>query len=250
MDFNKIDDLNRKLKSMRPLNKTELKRLQSEFMIENTYNSNAIEGNTLTLRETALIIREGITIAEKPVREHLEAIGHKDAFEYMASLADKNAALTERVIKELHSLVLMNDAVNKGVYRSIPVIISGAAHTPPQPYLVPVQMEALIADYEDMKRSMHIIAAVSEFHLRFEGIHPFIDGNGRTGRLILNLELIKSGLLPVDIKFKDRSKYYDCFDAYYNDGHNPYKLAGLISQYETDELLKYISILEQKNGYE
>ena len=248
MDFTRIDDLNKKLKSMRPLNNGELKRLREEFMIENTYNSNAIEGNTLTLRETALIIQEGITIAEKPIREHLEVIGHKDAFEYMVSLADKNTALTERVVKELHSLVLIDDAVNKGLYRKIPVIITGAAHTPPQPYLVPIQMEALIADYESMKRDMHIIEAVSEFHLRFEGIHPFIDGNGRTGRLILNLELIKAGLLPVDIKFTDRSKYYDCFDDYYANSHTPAMLAELISQYEIGELLRYTAILEQKNG--
>ncbi|MCL2774832.1 MAG: Fic family protein [Oscillospiraceae bacterium] len=246
MDFTQADNLNEKLKSMRPLNSTELKRLREEFMIENTYNSNAIEGNTLTLRETALIIQEGITIAEKPIKEHLEVIGHKDAFEYMIFIADKNEALTEQIIKELHSLVLMNDAINKGVYRSVPVIISGASHTPPQPYLVPIQMETLIADYKVMKKDKHIIEAVAEFHLRFEGIHPFIDGNGRTGRLILNLELIKSGLLPVNIKFKDRNKYYDSFDSYYTNGHTTDVLAGLISAYETDELLKYISILEQK----
>ena len=246
MDFRQIDNLNQKLKSMRPLNETELKRLREEFMIENTYDSNAIEGNTLTLRETALIIQEGITIAEKPIREHLEVIGHKDAFEYMITLADKNTALTERVIKELHSLVLMNDALNKGVYRSVPVTIIGATHTPPQPYLVPVQMETLMADYANMLQEMHIMEAVAEFHLRFEGIHPFIDGNGRTGRLILNLELMKAGLLPVNIKFKDRSKYYDCFDSYYSNGRTPTALAELLAEYETAELLRYITILEQK----
>lgn len=99
-------------------------------------------------------------------------------------LADTNTVLTERVIKEIHSLVLMNDAANKGVYRSVPVTIMGATHTPPQPYLVPsFQMEQLLAEYEDIKRDKHIIEAIAEFHLRFEGIHPFIDGNGRTGRL-------------------------------------------------------------------
>ena len=119
MNYTKIDELRNKLKSLRPLNETELKRLRDEFIIENTYNSNAIEGNTLTLRETALILQEGITIAEKPLREHLEAIGHKDAFEYVIALADANTELTERVIKEIHSLVLMNDANNRGVYRML-----------------------------------------------------------------------------------------------------------------------------------
>lgn len=244
MDFTRIDALRNKLKSLRPLNETELKRLRDEFIIENTYNSNAIEGNTLTLRETALILQEGVTIAEKPVREHLEAIGHKDAFEYVIALADANTALTERVIKEIHSLVLMNDANNRGVYRSVPVNILGAAHTPPQPFLVPVQIEALLKDYDDMKQDMHPIEAIAEFHLRFEGIHPFIDGNGRTGRLILNLELIKAGLLPVNIKFADRRKYYECFDHYYSNGHTPETLCELIAGYEVEELEQHIKIVE------
>jgi Fic family protein len=244
MDFTRIDALRNKLKTMRPLNETELKRLRDAFMIENTYNSNAIEGNTLTLRETALILQEGVTIAEKPVREHLEAIGHKDAFEYVVSLADANTELTGRVIKEIHALVLMNDPTNKGVYRSIGVTIMGAAHTPPQPYLVPIQMERLLAEYQDMKRDKHSIEAIAEFHLRFEGVHPFIDGNGRTGRLILNLELMKAGLLPVNIRFADRRKYYDCFDHYYSNGHTPEALARLIAGYEMEELEKHIKILE------
>lgn len=244
MNFTRVEELRKKLKSMRPLNETEMKRLREEFIIENTYNSNAIEGNTLTLRETAIILQEGVTIAEKPVREHLEAIGHKDAFEYVISLANANTELTEKIIKEIHSLVLMNDVNNRGVYRRVPVTIMGAAHTPPQPYLVPVQMEQLLAEYESMKSDKYIIEAIAEFHLRFEGVHPFIDGNGRTGRLILNLELIKAGLLPINIKFADRRKYYDCFDCYYSDGHTSETLTQLITDYEVEELERHIKILE------
>ena len=243
MNFSKIDQLKEQLASLRPLNDTELKRLREEFMIENTYNSNAIEGNTLTLRETALILQEGVTIAQKPIKEHLEAIGHKDAFEYVVTLADTHSPLTERVIKDIHSLILMNDAINKGVYRSVPVRILGANHTPPQPYLVPVQMEQLIADYETMKREKHIIEAIAEFHLRFEGIHPFIDGNGRTGRLVLNLELMKAGLLPVNVKFADRALYYSCFDEYYSDQRSADSMTELISKYESEELQRYIALL-------
>jgi Fic family protein len=235
MDFARIDELRNKLDSLRPLNETELKRLREEFMIENTYNSNAIEGNTLTLRETALVLQQGVTIEGKHIKDHLEAIGHRDAFYCMVELADAKSVLTERVIKELHSLVLMNDAKNKGVYRSVAVAILGSAHTPPPPYLVHEQMEALIADYEGLRQSKHIIEAVAEFHLRFEGIHAFIDGNGRTGRLILNLELIKTGLLPVNIKFIDRGKYYDCFDSIDNEA-----LVQLICAYEENEIKKYI----------
>ncbi len=245
MDFSKIDELQKTVKSLRPLNQGELKRLRDEFIIENTYNSNAIEGNSLSFRETALVL-EGLTISEKPMKDHLEAIGHKEAFEFVIELADKNTELTDRVIKQIHSLVLMNDRRNAGTYRNIPVFISGAVHTPPEPFLVPTQLEQLIAEYPQMKTSKHIIEAIAEFHLRFEGIHPFIDGNGRTGRLILNLELIKAGFLPVNIKVSDRHKYYECFDHYYSNGHTPEMLTALIAAYETAELERYIKIIKGK----
>lgn len=243
MDFTKLDTLRARLGAMRPLNAAELNRLRGEFIIENTYNSNAMEGNTLTLRETALILQEGLTIAEKPVREHLEAIGHKDAFEYILKLADTELALTEREIRAIHSLVLIHDAENKGIYRSVPVKILGAAQLPPAPYLVPARMEALLADFEVWKRERPILAAIAEFHLAFECIHPFIDGNGRTGRLLMNLALLRAGLLPVDIKFTDRRRYYDCFDDY-SVSKSPDGMIRLITEYETEELERYIAFLE------
>jgi len=241
--MDKIAELKNKLESLRPLNTGELKRLRDEFVINNTYNSNAIEGSTLTLRETALILAEGLTISEKPIKEHLEAIGHRDAFEYVIELADSETKLSERVIKDIHSLVLMNDRENRGVYRNVPVMILGAEHTPPQPYLVPKLMEQLIIDYENMLSCKSIIEAIAELHIRFECIHPFIDGNGRTGRLILNLELMKAGLLPVNIKFADRAKYYNTFDEYYSSG-NSNSLADMITEYECSELERYINIIE------
>ena len=246
--FNEVDELKAKLAALRPLNSGELERLREEFNIENTYDSNAIEGSTLTLRETALILQENITIAEKPLKMHLDAIGHRDAFNYIIDIANENEPLTERRIKEIHTLVLMRDSMNRGIYRSIPVMIQGANHTPPQPYLIAPQMEVLLADYEEMKRRGHIIEAIAEFHLRFEGVHPFIDGNGRAGRLIMNLELLKTRLLPVNIKYAERNRYYDCFDSYYKDGHNPGALAEFIAEYEIQELTRYIEIIENKNG--
>lgn len=200
-------ELKEKLLKLRPLNKGELKRLREEFVVNNTYNSNAIEGNSLTLRETTMILQEGITIAEKPIKEHLEAIGHKDAFSYITDIADKKTELSERVIKELHSLVLMADRENRGVYRRVPVTILGAMHEPPQPYLVPKLMEELVFEYNQKRDTVEIIEAVALLHLKFESIHPFIDGNGRTGRLLLNFELMKNGFLPVNIKFSDRAKH-------------------------------------------
>ena len=244
MNFNYLDELANELKSKRPLNPTELKKIHENFVIENTYHSNAIEGNTLTLRETAMILQDGITIAEKPIKDHLDLIGYKDAFEYIMELADRNNPLTEKNIKDIHSLVLMNDAQNRGVYRRLPVTIVGALHTPPQPYLVAIQMEQLLQDYERLKQTTHIIEAISIFHLRFEGIHPFIDGNGRTGRLILNLELIKSGLLPINIKFADKREYYTCFDDYYGENHTSDRLIQLVAKYEIEELKNRISLLD------
>ena len=244
-----IDSLKNKLRNLRPLNTAELQRLRDEFVIETTYNSNAIEGNTLTLRETALILQEGITIAEKPLRVHLDVIGFKVAFYYIIDMASHNAPLTEQTIKTIHSLVLMNDRENRGTYRNVPVRILGAKHTPPQPYLVQPYLvqpsiEQLMQHYEKWKQTLHIIEAVALLHLEFESIHPFIDGNGRTGRLLLNFELIKNGLLPVDIKFTDRRKYYECFDAYHTHSKDPGELISLISEYEKAELNHYIQIIK------
>ena len=243
MDFKKIDNLHAKLKTFRPLNQAEIKRLRDDFMVENTYNSNAIEGNILTLRETGLVL-EGLTIAEKPLKMHLEVIGHRDAFEYMIKLADSNAPLTDGVIRDIHSLIMIHEAETRGIYRNLPVMIRGAEYVPPQPYLIPKLMEELLAQWDNMKATMHIIEAVAEFHLRFEGIHPFLDGNGRTGRLLLNLELIKAGLMPINIKFTDRLKYYNCFDSYYGEDKTAEPFVKLIAEYEEYELERRIEILE------
>lgn len=238
-------ELKEKLSGLHPLNKGELKRLREEFMVNNTYNSNAIEGSTLTLRETTMILQEGITIAEKPIKEHLEAIGHKDAFEYITDIADKKTELSERVIKELHSLVLIADRENRGTYRRVPVTILGARHEPPQPYLIPKLMEELVLEYNEKSNTSETIEAVALLHLKFESIHPFINGNGRTGRLLLNFELMKNGFLPVNVKFSDRVKYYNCFDEYSKNGL-PDMLTELIADYEVQELKRYISIIESE----
>jgi len=247
--FNQANELKAKLAVLRPLTPAEAARLREEFMIENTYNTNAIEGNSLTLRETYLVLKEGMTIAGKPLKDHLKAVGHRDAFEYMATLADAGVPLTERAIKHIHSLVLMDSPQYKGEYRRIPVMIGGSKQTPPQPCLVPPQMEALIAGYEDMKKNMHIIEAIAQFHLRFEGIHPFVDGNGRAGRLIINLELIKAGFLPVDIKYTDRDKYYICFDDYFGEKQTADTLTNLMLEYEIAELERYIPMMEYATTY-
>jgi len=242
--FDKVDALITTLAGYRPLDSGALRRLREDFMIENTYNSNAIEGSSLTLRETAFVLMDNMTIAQKPLSHHLDAVGHKDAFEYMITLTERDEPLTERAIKDLHSLVLTHSPQYKGVYRNLPVTIRGAAQTPPPPYLIQPQMEALLAEYPHMLRKKHTIAAIAEFHLKFEGIHPFIDGNGRTGRLLINLELIKHGFLPIDVKFTDRDTYYSCFDHYFSEKQSPDTFTKMILSYEIAELERYIEIVK------
>lgn len=212
-----IDIKKVKLDDMRPLTAGETQRLRDEFMVDFTYNSNAIEGNTLTLKETAMVL-EGMTIDRKPLKDHLEAVGHRDAFLYVEDIAQNKARLRDTEIKAIHSLVLMNRPEDKGVYRRIPVTIAGAYTEPVQPFLIEPKLTELLAENEDRKKTMHPIERIARFHLEFEGIHPFIDGNGRTGRLILNLELIRNGYPAINVKFTDRKRYYDAFDAFYRDG--------------------------------
>ncbi len=240
--LSRIDEKKAALDTLRPLTAGEVARLKDEFLVEYTYNSNAIEGNTLTLQETAMVL-EGITIDRKPLKEHLEVIGHRDAFEYMLQLVQDKVPLSERIIKEIHSLVLIDRPEDRGVYRRIPVRIMGARHEPPQPYLVPEKMEQLIAKHGEIVSTMHTVERVALFHLLFEGIHPFIDGNGRTGRLILNFELGSAGFPAINVKFSDRKKYYDCFSSYYETGsHEP--MALLVGGYAEEMLDRYLKILK------
>ena len=236
-----IEQKRERLDAMRPLTPGEVRRLQEEFMVEFTYNSNAIEGNTLTLKETAMVL-EGMTIDQKPLKDHLEAVGHRDAFLYIQDIAKQDVPLSEFVIKNIHSLVLMNQPEDKGVYRRIPVRIMGAYTEPVQPYLIEPKMTELLASNEERKITMGAIERIARFHLEFEGIHPFIDGNGRTGRLIMNLDLIRNGYPAINVKFADRKKYYDAFDAYYRDGSAD-AMIELIAGYVNDRLDEYLEIL-------
>lgn len=228
------------LKEKRPLTAGELQRLNEDFLTEYTYNSNAIEGNTLTLRETDMVLR-GLTIDQKSLREHLEVIGHKEAFEYVSQLVSKRAEMSEKIIKDIHYLVLADKKEDRGLYRRVPVKIMGAVHEPVQPYLIVPQMERLLENYKTSDEDF--VTKLARFHLEFEGIHPFIDGNGRTGRLLINLELMKAGYPPIDIKFTDRLKYYQAFDEYYGKD-NVSAMADLLAQYMNERLDLYLSILD------
>ena len=240
--FSSIDAKKERLSSLRPLTQGEVERLREEFMVEFTYNSNAIEGNTLTLKETAMAL-EGMTIDQKPLKDHLEAVGHRDAFLYVQDIAQNNTALSESVIKNIHALVLMNRPEDKGVYRRIPVRIMGAYTEPVQPYLIEPKMNELLKVNEERESTMHIVERIARFHLEFEGIHPFIDGNGRTGRLLMNLDLIRNGFPPINVKFTDRKRYYDAFDAYYKE-NDATPMTTLIAEYIDARFDEYLKVLE------
>ena len=224
----KLEELNKR----RPLTEGELERLNEEFLTEYTYNSNAIEGNTLTLRETDMVLR-GLTIDQKSLKEHLEVIGHKEAFDFVTEIVKEKCEINERVIKQIHYLVLADKKDDRGVYRRVPVRIMGAAHETAQPYLIVTKMEELLRNY--LASEEHIVTKLARFHIEFEGIHPFIDGNGRTGRLLVNLELMKAGYPPIDIKFTDRIAYYNAFDEYHVK-HNLKAMESLFAKYINERL--------------
>lgn len=235
-----IDKKKKELDNRRPLTEGEMERLNEEFTVEYTYNSNAIEGNTLTLRETDLVLR-GLTIDRKPLKDHMEAVGHKEAFEFVSELVKQNEPLSERIIKQIHFLVLVGNKDDRGVYRKVPVRIMGAKHEPVQPYMIEPKMEELLKKLMEGKE--HIITKLARFHIEFEGIHPFIDGNGRTGRLLVNLELMKAGYPPIDIKFTDRMEYYKAFDEYH-EKNNLSAMEKLFAGYVNSRLDMYLKILE------
>ena len=243
-----IDTMKTKLSEHRPLTRGEIERLHEDFMIGFTYNSNAIEGNTMTLEETALVLKEGVTIGGKTVREHMEIIGHRDAWRFVEGLIKEPAPLTEKIILDIHHLVLMDRREDAGVYRRIPVFIQGSKAELAQPWQIPIEMERLIADYHGEMQKLHPAERAAVFHLRFESIHPFIDGNGRTGRLLMNLELMKGGYPPIDIKFQDRQRYIDCFKAWQGGGLDSLPMTLMTAQYMKERLGEYLQVLEIANG--
>ncbi|QZY54405.1 Fic family protein [Crassaminicella profunda] len=218
MNFKIIDSKKQQLDDARPLSKHTLHSLRENMFVEWTYNSNAIEGNTLTISETKVVL-EGITIGGKSMREHLEVINHKAAILFLEDLIKQNEPLSEWSIKNIHGLVLKSiDDENAGSYRKENVLISGTKHKPPQHFIVKEQMEELVSLYNEKWNSLHPIERAAMLHGEFVKIHPFIDGNGRTARLLMNFELMKSGFPPTIIKANMRPQYYDHLDFAHTSG--------------------------------
>ena len=242
-----IDELKARLASARPLPEAALHKIEEALAIEYTYESNRIEGNTLTLQETALVIEEGLTIGGKSLREHLEAINHNEAIAFIKDIAQGEEPITERTILQIHALILRGiDRQNAGRYRTVPVLISGSRHVPPQPYLIEKQMEDFLLRFREMEsEGIHPVDIAAYLHDELVRIHPFIDGNGRTSRLLMNLYLLRHGYVMVLLKGDAESKlaYYKALEASHVD-KNPAPFRQLVEEAELAALQRYIDIIE------
>lgn len=205
---NKVKTLN----SYRPLPKSALLKIREQFEIEMTYNSNAIEGNSLTLKETYLVINEGITIKGKPLKDHLEARSHKEALDYLYQLVEKGRknTISETLIRLFHQIVMQDtDREWAGRYRNSSVIIGGADYKPPEAIEVPKLVEELVNWIRKNGNKFNPVEFAALIHYKLVAIHPFFDGNGRTARLLMNIILMKAGYPLAIILKNDRKKYYN-----------------------------------------
>lgn len=212
----KIDALRAQWQGLKPLSVSQRVRMLAHFQLSNTFESNRIEGNTLTLQETFLVVKEGVTIGGKSMQEHLEAINHQEAVEFVFELATGQTPLNEYRLKQLHQLVLKGiDRENAGVWRKVPVRIGGSSHVPPEPWQLPRLMEDYFAFYERNAHKIHPVILAAEMHERLVSIHPFIDGNGRTSRLVMNLILLRHGYTLATLKGSARQRlaYYKALES-------------------------------------
>ena len=221
-ELTKLDALKAKLDEYRPLPAAVVANLHENLVLQWTYHSNAIEGNTLTLKETKVAL-EGITVGGKTLSEHFEAINHRDAILLVEEHVSQQQTLDEWTIKSLHQLVLKNiDADNAGKYRSVNVQIAGAEHRPPEALFiseeVTEQMQGFIHWYNTEANQLHPVERAAKVHGEFVKIHPFVDGNGRTARLLMNLELMKAGFPATVIEVDQRLAYYEALDNAHSSG--------------------------------
>ena len=240
-----ISEIDKGKKKLDKIRAFDSYRIAQALELEYTFESNRIEGNTLTLKETDLVINEGLTISGKSMREHLEAINHKEAIEYVKHLIDKKSILNEREMLAIHNLILRGiDQAHAGKYRNVQVMIKGSGHVPPAPYLVAKQMEDYFIWYETHKTLLHPVLLAAEMHERLVTIHPFIDGNGRTSRLVMNLILLKHGFVIANIKgdVKSRMSYYNALEKAQTGGDKT-PFFTLVAEYELQAIERYLNIL-------
>jgi len=219
IDVERLDALKHRLDGFRPVPASVLANLHEDLVLRWTYHSNAIEGSTLTLQETKVVL-EGVTIGGKTLREHFEAINHRDAIEYVEAVVANDEPFSLHMIRSVHALILKNiDDENAGAWRRFNVTISGARHVPPDVLHVPEQMEAFAHWHESDGPSLHPVELAARTHADFVKIHPFMDGNGRTARLLMNLDLMRNGFPPVVLPVEQRLAYYDSLDTAHVEGN-------------------------------
>ncbi|TCN59747.1 helix-turn-helix domain-containing protein [Flavobacterium circumlabens] len=239
-----IDLLKAKLDSYRQFDSY---RITQALELEYTFESNRIEGNTMTLRETDMVINEGLTISGKSMREHLEAINHQEAIGFIKDLMQRNVSLNERDLLSIHNLILRGIIPeDAGRYRKVQVMIKGSSHMPPQPYMVGKAMEDYFIWYEINKNKLHPVILAAEMHERLVTIHAFIDGNGRTSRLVMNLILLQKGYIIANIKgdYDSRMQYYQSLETAQTK-NNKEDFLLFIAQIEKENLERYIGIIAQ-----
>lgn len=210
---------------MRPLPQAALERVRNELSLEWTYNSNAIEGNTLSLKETRLVLEAGLTVRGKSLREHFEVNNHNKAIEYVEKLATENTKLIEHEILNVHKIVLENiEAEYGGRYRTGQVRILGANFIPPNYLKIAELIRDLLAETNENPQKLDTVELVSRFHHRLVWIHPFFDGNGRTARLLMNLLFMRVGFPPAIVLFNNRKQYYRALDLANNGNYDAFIL--------------------------
>ncbi|MFQ5437122.1 MAG: Fic family protein [Anaerolineae bacterium] len=235
----RIQEKKARLDRLRPLPTTAVRRLNEQLTIEWIYNSNAIEGSTLTLRETQLILEQGITIGGKSLREHFEVVNHQEAIKLVESLAGKREPLAAFHVRQLHGLVLAKiDDESAGQYRRTAVRIVGSTHEPPPAWDIPVQMDDWAAWLQAQEGVMETVALAAVAHHQLVAIHPFLDGNGRTARLIMNLILMRAGYPPAVIATANRQQYYRTLAQ--ADGGNAAPLANFVGRAVERSLTLYL----------
>ena len=247
--YSQLDDLKKCLDSFRPIDANQMRRVREAWDTEYTYASNAIEGNTLSLAETSYVINEGMTIRDKTMVEHLEAINHSQAIQLIRDLAQNSNPLSEADLKLVHGLILYAiDRDNAGRYRSVSVGIRGTDIVFPQPYLLQRLMEEFFEfagthhPTSDTALAMHPVQYAAELHLRLVNIHPFIDGNGRTCRLIMNLALMQAGYPMTIIQPNDRQEYFEALNAA-RDEDNSDSFQRFVAKAVKHWLFEYLAVL-------
>jgi Fic family protein len=243
-----IDVLKKKVNSIRPFDKTQIRKLEEYYEINYTYDSNRIEGNTLTLQETALVVEKGMTIGGKSLREHLEAINHYEAIGYIKETISKKEFLNDWILKNIHLLILRGiDDRNAGKYREMEVRISGSKHIPPEFFRLPELMEKYFEHYDLNLKKYHPVVLAADMHQKLVEIHPFVDGNGRTARLVMNLILLQNGFTIANIsgELKNRLEYYKTLELCSIDNDfTPFRI--FIANEVKKSLSEYLNVIERK----